>query len=144
MNLIISRFRQEDSALAAKVMFAFTQNHAALDRLASFLAADSNFFLVATMGEHLVGFAYAYELARPDGDAMLFLYSIDVLPEHRRQGVATALLSYLRQVAAQRRLKKLFVIADRSNVAAVAFYQATGGIVEDGDSLCFVYPSPKP
>jgi len=76
------------------------------------------------------GFAYAYELQRLDGNSMLFLYSIDVAPEYRRRGIATALLLHLRQAAGQGRMKKLFAIADRSNEAAVAFYRATGGIVE--------------
>ena len=69
---------------------------------------------------------------------MLFLYSIEVAAEYRRQGVATALLAYLRRVADERRMKELFVIANRSNDAAVAFYKATGGVVE-GEDLCFVY-----
>lgn len=139
MNSTISRFRQEDTESAAKVLLQFTQCQTLADRLTSFLASESHFFLVASMDDLWVGFAYAYELLRPDGDSMLFLYSIDVDPEHRRCGVATDMLAYLRQVAAQRRLKKLFVIVDRSNAAAMSFYRATGGIVEGGGSECFVY-----
>ena len=104
---------------------------------------DAHFFLAASVDNAWVGFAYAYELPRPDGASMLFLYSIEVASEYRRRGVATALLSYLRDVVDERRMKELFVIANRSNDAAVAFYRATGGVVEPGEDLCFVYPVRK-
>ena len=141
MNIVISRFRSEDAGAAATVLLQFTGRPALLDRLTTFLAADSHYFLAASIADEWVGFAYAYELSRPDDTSMLFLYSIDVHSDYRRRGVATALLSYLRRVADQHRMKELFVIADRSNDAAVSFYGATGGVVEGGDSLCFVYPS---
>jgi aminoglycoside 3-N-acetyltransferase I len=141
VNIDISRFRSKDADAAATVLLQFTGRPPLLDRLPTFLAADSHYFLAASIANEWVGFAYAYELPRPDGTSMLFLYSMDVHPKYRRRGVATALLSYLRRVADQHRMKELFVIADRSDNAAVSFYGATGGIVEGGDSLCFVYPS---
>ena len=141
VNIVISRFRSEDAVAAAKLLLQFTGCPPRLDPLTAFLAADSHYFLVASMADEWVGFAYAYELSRPDGSSMLFLYSIDVHPDYRRRGIATGLLSYLRHVADQHRMKELFVIADRSNDAAASFYGATGGVVEGGDSLCFVYPS---
>jgi ribosomal protein S18 acetylase RimI-like enzyme len=141
VNIDISRFRSEDAEAAATVLLQFTGRPPLLDRLTTFLAADSHYFLAASIADEWVGFAYAYELPRPDGTSMLFLYSIDVHPAYQRRGIATALLSYLRHIANEHHMKELFVIANRCNDAAVSFYRATGGIVEGGDSLCFVYPS---
>ena len=138
MNPVISRFRSEDVESAARVMLQFTQQQPPMDGLRKFLALDSHYFVAASMEGSWAGWAYAYELPRPDGQSMLFLYSIEVAAEYRRQGVATAMLSYLRRVADEHRMKELFVIANRSNVAAVALYKATGGVVE-GEDLCFVY-----
>ena len=140
----ISRLRSEDTESAAKILWQFTQRQTPADCLKAFLASDSHFFLAASIADAWVGFAYAYELPRPDDRSMLFLYSIDVASEYRRHGVGTALLSYLRRIAGQHGKKKLFAIADRSNDAAVSFYRATGGIVEGGDSLCIVYPFHDP
>ncbi len=140
MKPIISRFGSEDVESAAKVLSQFTQQQPPMDRLREFLALDTHYFVAASMAGSWAGWAYAYELTRPDGQSMLFLYSIEVAAEFRRQGVATAMLSYLRRVADERRMKELFVIANRSNDAAVAFYKATGGVVE-GEDLCFVYPT---
>jgi ribosomal protein S18 acetylase RimI-like enzyme len=141
LNIDISRFRSEDADAAATVLLQFTGRPPLLDRLTTFLAADSHYFLAASIADEWVGFAYAYELPRPDGTSMLFLYSIDVHPDYQRRGVATALLSYLRRAADEHDMKEVFVIASRSNDAAVSFYGATGEIVEGGDSVCFVYPS---
>ena len=137
----ISRFMQSDAASAAQVILQFTQREPPADRLKTFLASDAHLFLVAAIRDLQVGLAYAYELQRPEGDAMLFLYSIDVLPEYRRQGVATALLSHLRQLAAARQIKKLFAFTTHSNKAAVKFYQVTGGVMKNGDDLLFEYPT---
>lgn len=143
MNPIISRFRSEDVESAGKVLLRFSERRPSVDQLRKFLAADTHYFLAASIDGVWVGFAYAYELPRPDGASMLFLYSIEVASEYRRRGVATALLSYLRVVVDERQMKELFVLANRSNDGAVAFYRATGGVVEHGEDLCFVYPIRK-
>jgi len=143
MNLVISRFGSEDVESARKVLLLFAERQPSADQPRKFLASDSHFFLVASIDGVWVGFAYAYDLPRPDGASMLFLYSIEVASEYRRQGVGTALLSYLRDVVDKRQMKELFVLANRSNHAAVGFYRATGGIVEHGEDLCFVYPVRK-
>lgn len=140
MSPVITRFRSENIESARKVLLRFAERQPTADQLRKFLASELHFFLAASIDGAWVGFAYAYELPRPDGSSMLFLYSIDVASEYRRQGVATALLSYLRRVVDERRMKELFVIANCSNDAAVAFYRATGGVAEGEDCLCFVYP----
>jgi len=140
MKPVILRFRSEDVESAAKVLLRFTPRQPPMDRLREFLTLDSHYFVAASMDGSSAGWAYACELPRPNGQSMLFLYSIEVAAEYRRQGVATAMLSYLRRVADEHRMKELFVIANRSNVAAVALYKATGGVVE-GEELCFVYPT---
>lgn len=141
MNIVISRFGSDDASSAAAVWSQFARHPPPLDRLGEFLANDAHYFLAASLADAWVELAYAYELPRPDGAAMLFLYSLDVHPDYRRRGVATALLSFLRRIVAERGLAKLFVIADCANEPAVALYRATGGLVEHGESLCFVYPS---
>jgi aminoglycoside 3-N-acetyltransferase I len=141
MDPVVSRFRSEDVESAGKVLLQFAERQPSVGQLRKFLASDTHLFLAASMDGSWAGFAYAYELPRPDGSSMLFLYSIDVSSAYRRRGVATAMLSYLRDVVDERHMKELFVIANRSNDAAMAFYRATGGVVEHGEDLCFVYPA---
>jgi ribosomal protein S18 acetylase RimI-like enzyme len=138
MNIEVSRLRDTDSQKAAEVLKEFSVKFD-VDHLHEFLASDRHFFVAAFISDAWAGYAYGYELVRPDYGAMLFLYSIDVLPQYRRQGVATALLSFMRTLAEKRGMEELFVFTTRSNKAAVELYKATGGIAENGDDLLFVY-----
>lgn len=90
MNPVITRFRSEDVKSAGKVLLRFSERQPSVDQLRKFLDSDAHFFLAASIDGTWVGFAYAYELPRPDGSSMLFLYSIEVTSEYRRRGVATA------------------------------------------------------
>ena len=139
MSIAISRLQGDQTHFAVDILRQFEVPQPRMDSLTKFLASDSHYFVAASLDNVCAGFAYAYELLRPDGSSMLFLYSIDVHPDFRRRGVATALVAFLRRVAEVRRMKELFVIAERSNEAAVALYRATGAVVEGGESLCFVY-----
>ncbi len=139
MSVEIFRFRSADVRSASEVLLHFSERQPSDESLAAFLACDTHYFLAASDGEVWAGFAYAYELSRPDGRSMLFLYSIDVDPAYRRRGIGTAMLSYLLDVVEQRQMKELFVLADVSNEAAISFYRATGGVPEGRQGYCFVY-----
>jgi L-amino acid N-acyltransferase YncA len=139
VNISISRLGAEDVPFAVTVLKRFNCQQPTFERLQAFLSSEQHFFVAALVAEECAGFAYAYDLPRPDGYSMLFLYSIDVLPEYRRCGVGRALVFFLRELAEARRMTELFVFTTRSNEAAVALCTATGGVVENGDDLCFVY-----
>jgi ribosomal protein S18 acetylase RimI-like enzyme len=143
MSYIISRLGIKDAPSAASVMSQFGRHLPPVEGLRSFLASNSHIFVVASAGDAIVGFAYAYDLQRPDGDTMLFLYSIDVAPEHRRRGVATALIRSLLQFGADRGSGKMFVLTPRSNEAAIALYRSAGGTPSNADTLLFEYPITK-
>ena len=139
MKIKVTRFGIDELQAAAEVIRKFGLR-STQSRLRSLLACNRNFFIVAAAGRASAGFTYGYELLRPDDASMLFLYSIDVLPQYRRAGVATAIMSYLRKEVRRRHMKELFVFTRRSNRPAVELYKATGGIIENGDDLLFVYP----
>src|SRR5882724_5679211 len=100
-QILVSRFRSVDVHSAATVLRRFTHRQFPIDHLKQFLSAESHYFLAAKADGVWAGFAYGYELSRPDGESMLFLYSLEVLPEFRRQGVATELLANLRRIVEQ-------------------------------------------
>jgi GNAT superfamily N-acetyltransferase len=72
--------------------------------------------------------------------SVLLLYSIDVALEYRRRRVASALIAFLQEIAESRRMKECCVLTTLSNTSAVELYKATGGILEPGETLLFVYP----
>ncbi len=56
----------------------------------------------------------------------IYIYDLAVLPAHRRQGIATALVGELKQVAAARGAYVVFVQADCGDAPAVALYSRLG------------------
>jgi aminoglycoside 3-N-acetyltransferase I len=55
-----------------------------------------------------------------------YIYDLAVAAQHRRQGIATALIGYLREIAAQRGAWVIFVQADYGDDPAIALYEKIG------------------
>ncbi|MBN2380611.1 GNAT family N-acetyltransferase [candidate division WOR-3 bacterium] len=133
----VKRLKQGDEGLVQDIIDKFWSgkklNHA-------FLSKETNYLLAAYVGGIFAGFAYAYELDRIEREEpMMFFYSIDVLPEYRRQGVGKRLISELKRICAERNVSKMYVLTDEANAAAMKLYQSTGGKRAPPDSALFVY-----
>lgn len=92
-----------------------------------FLSDPDNVLLVAEAGGQPAGFLVAYVLDRVDRDRpMVCLYEIEVAASRRRQGVGAALVAALKALCRGRAVMKIWVIASRSNTAAMRLYEAAG------------------
>ena len=69
----------------------------------------------------------------------MFIYEIEVAEPHQRKGAGTALINHIRTLAQEHLMFEMFVFTNRSNTTACAFYTSTGGQIEEGDELMFVY-----
>ena len=81
-------------------------------------------------------------LAELDAEHDLTGYEVEVAPEFQRQGIGSALIDHILAIARRDGIET-FVFTNHSNKAGVEFYKSTGGIIENGDDLLFVYPSAK-
>ena len=116
----------------------------AVGYLEHLLSCDRNYLLVAIIDEDPVGFVLAYRLMRVDRkqDMMLF-YEVVVDEQHRQQGVASVLISHLKQIGRENRIMKMWVSTNKCNTAAIELYRSTGGIENRaGDELSFTYLPP--
>lgn len=87
--------------------------------------------LVALAGDRtsreLVGGLVAYELTKLErARSEIYIYDLAVAETHRRQGIATALIERLRELARERGAWVLYVQADQGDEPAVALYQKMG------------------
>jgi ribosomal protein S18 acetylase RimI-like enzyme len=120
------RIRRLGAGDAALVRSLATQGEP--ERVVDLLADERTIFLVAFADEEPVGFLLAYELIRRHGDAsQLFVYELQVDPEHRRRGIATAMVGEPRAVAQGRGIRSGFLLTNESNAEAMALYHALGG-----------------
>jgi ribosomal protein S18 acetylase RimI-like enzyme len=96
--------------------------------VAQFLKRPDQYFIAAIEGDQPIGFTLAYELERIDRPhPMMFLYEIEVVESHQRQGVATAMIELLKKIYREKGAFKMFVIAAASNNAALRLYDSTFG-----------------
>jgi aminoglycoside 3-N-acetyltransferase I len=95
--------------------------------LESLLASDTFIALAAQRGDEVVGGLAAYVLRKFERErSEIYIYDLAVADAHRRQGIATALISALKTEAAQRGAYVIFVQADLGDDAAVALYSKLG------------------
>ena len=95
-----------------------------LERL---LEKDHIIPLIALAHDRVIGGLVAYELDKFEQERReIYIYDLAVHEEYRRQGVATALLRRLHQIASQRGAWVIYVQADYGDEAAIALYTKLG------------------
>src|SRR4051794_35313595 len=92
-----------------------------------FLADDRHHLLVARMGDALAGFVSGVEMTHPDKGTEMFLYELGVDDAWQRQGIGTALVQALVELAKERGCYGMWVLTDADNDAALATYTSVGG-----------------
>jgi aminoglycoside 3-N-acetyltransferase I len=95
--------------------------------LEDLLAKEHVFALVAMAGEEVMGGLVAYELDKFErARREVYIYDLAVSADHRRRGIATALIGHLREIAARRGAWVVYVQADFGDEPAIALYQKLG------------------
>jgi aminoglycoside 3-N-acetyltransferase I len=109
----------DDAAYRAK-----RPSKAYFDRL---LASDTFIAIAALRDGHVVGGLAAYELRKFEQErSEIYIYDLAVAAAHRRQGIATALIQELQDIAAERGAWVIFVQADHGDAPAIALYSKLG------------------
>lgn len=102
------------------------------DYLRKLLSRDYFIVLVALKYGEVVGGLAAYELHKFEQERCeIYIYDLAVLTEHRRQGIAMALIDALKNIAVDRGAYIIFVQADYGDDPAIELYTKVGGVRED-------------
>lgn len=98
--------------------------------MTNFLSNPDNYLIIAIGDNIVAGFVVAYELQRVDrNQKLMFLYEIGVLKTHRKKGIGTVLINFLKGICEDNNIMKMWVPTERSNIPAVSLYTKTGGEV---------------
>lgn len=97
------------------------------DYVRKLLGRDTFIALVARQGDEVIGGLAAYELPKfEQARSEIYIYDLAVAADHRRRGVATALIRELQHIAAARGAWVIFVQADHGDDPAIALYTKLG------------------
>ena len=138
MNTHIERVRQFDKNTLNHLFKSAGEEDA--DFNSNFFEDEKNIFLVSHTEDKLSGFLWAYVLQSPHTPyPKMFLYSIDVFGEFRRQGIANQLIRELKIIAQTYKCRAMFVPTSKSNKAAMGLYRKSLGKIENDDDVIFTY-----
>jgi len=92
------------------------------------LLADGKFIALAGwIDGEMAGALAAYELVKYEAErSEIYIYDLAVREEHRRRGVATALIEALKPIAREKGAWVIYVQADPPDAPAVALYDKLG------------------
>lgn len=91
------------------------------------LGRDDFIALAAVKNDKVVGALAAYELMKFEQPrSEIYIYDLAVDESHRRQGIATALIDNLRDIARERGAWVIYVQADYIDPPAIALYEKLG------------------
>lgn len=107
----------------------YTGNRPSVDYLNKLLQSDYFIALAALKNGQVIGGIAAYELKKFEQErSEIYIYDLAVLKEHRRKGIATALIEELKKIASARGAYVIFVQADTAieDEPAIALYTKMG------------------
>lgn len=130
---IASRDLQRFRELLVLFGHAFADTHSYCDRqpsdryLQRLLESDTFIAIAAVEGSIIVGGLTAYELHKFEQErSEIYIYDLAVSESHRRRGIATALISELKLLGAERRAYVIFVQAETPDLPAIELYTKLG------------------
>ncbi|MGD1855119.1 MAG: AAC(3)-I family aminoglycoside N-acetyltransferase [Leptolyngbyaceae cyanobacterium] len=107
----------------------YTAKRPSQDYLQRLLGSETFIALAAIKNDEVIGGIAAYELIKFEQErSEIYIYDLAVALEHRREGIATALIETLKDIAVERGVYGIFVQADTSeeDKAAIALYTKLG------------------
>jgi ribosomal protein S18 acetylase RimI-like enzyme len=117
----------QERVIAAANLFDYAPRSDAVNR---FLTDPNHHLLIAYSGDVPAGFVSGVEVTHPDKGTEMFLYELAVDEAHRRQGIGTALVQALGDVARNQGCYGMWVLTGDDNAPAGATYRKAGGEVE--------------
>jgi aminoglycoside 3-N-acetyltransferase I len=139
MSLSVRQITPNDVALMEALLATFgdafgdvdtyTGNRPSAGYLRRLLGSDYFIALAASKNDEIVGGIAAYELRKFEQErSEIYIYDLAVAVAHRRDGIATALITELKKIAAKRGAYVIFVQADTGaeDEPAIALYTKLG------------------
>jgi len=137
INLTIRQLKPNDLSLFEDLMTVFagafeepetyTSKRPSPDYVKNLLASDYFIALTALKESKVVGGLAAYELKKFEQErSEIYIYALAVSEKHRREGIATALINRLKEVAIERGTYVIFVQADSGDEPPTSLYSKLG------------------
>lgn len=109
-----------------------------------FLAQPSSVAFVALAGDEVVGWAWGFREVRPDGRDQVLLYQLDTAEGWRRQGIGTALVRAVLDLARDEGFVRVWLVSNKGNTEAVGVYRRLGAVAYQDDDVVYRWDVNRP
>jgi ribosomal protein S18 acetylase RimI-like enzyme len=130
VSFVVRKLTADDEDLLDEAIAIFKDGRSLAPE--RFLGDPRTHAYVATLGDSkdLVGYAYGYELYRPEGRRMILLFDLEVEEEAKASGAGKELVRAFRELAESRGLDKMWLYGHSDNPAVKGLYEEMGIEVE--------------
>jgi ribosomal protein S18 acetylase RimI-like enzyme len=143
MSFEIKRISISDLAILEKIQQELIDPELAckdVAHLTQLLADDRTYVWAAVQGAHIVGYALAYRFPALYGARYLaYLYDIEVLESHRRQGIGRGLMAAALAALKFDGVDEVWLGTATDNLEAQALFTAMGGTSSGETFLDFTF-----
>lgn len=138
-SIEIRRVALGDEALFKKIARDVFDAKVTKTRLAEYLADPNTILLVALAKGEVIAQAAAMVTRHPARPRELWIDEIGVAPKFQRQGIASALLQAMLEIARSQKCRATWVATERDNKPARALYRSLGPAEEQKGIVIYVY-----
>lgn len=110
-----------------------------LSKTKQFVNNNKNIFLIGYMLGNMAGYLYGHILDRFDTKKEFFIYELYTSKAYRREKVMSGIINQLKILLQKENFTVAWVLSNRTNKTAIAFYTNTGGSIPNGDDILFEY-----
>jgi len=105
-----------------------------------FLSNPMNYFFACIDNNKIVGYVCGHELNRLDNAGnMLYIHGVGVHTDYRRQGIGKQMMTAIKQLCKLNGICRFFLYTHKTNTAACALYDSSGGEVHRDDNVSYFF-----
>ena len=144
MPISIKRLSSDDAGVLRRVAPGVFDHEIDGCLVEEFLNDPRHHLVVALDASTVVGIVSGVHYVHPDKSPELWINEVGVAATHRRRGIARRLIDAMLGVARDHGCREAWVLADRSNRAAMALYASVEGAERPVDQALFSFELPAP
>lgn len=139
-GVVIKQIRDLDEPLIAHINAQIPGYELRIEPARAFVRNPANLLLLAIRESTVLGVLYGHLLERfHDGQIEFLIYAIDVHADYHRHGIGRQLVEAAKRWAREAGAVEAWVGTERSNLAAMGLYHATGAREDPPDAVVLVY-----
>lgn len=89
----------------------------------NFLSSSDRYYLIASIGDEIVGAIHGYKLLHPTGVTYMYIDEVDTMANHRRKGIARTMMRSVFELAKNWGCSEAWLGTEHDNEPAKALYE---------------------